>query len=142
MARRREPERHRLLRRMLEDRRREVREGLRSLREALPAEADNVKDAEEQGLDELARDIDLALTEKRAASLKRIDEALDRLEHGDYGTCVDCGRQIPSARLSAVPFAVRCVPCQEAEEGREAERDAQPRPPDRIAATVEAGGSS
>jgi DnaK suppressor protein len=39
--------------------------------------------------------------------------ALARLESGDYGTCTDCGEQIPMARLQAQPFAVRCVGCQE-----------------------------
>jgi phage/conjugal plasmid C-4 type zinc finger TraR family protein len=32
------------------------------------------------------------------------------------GTCVDCGSEIPQARLKAVPFASRCVSCQEAVE--------------------------
>jgi DnaK suppressor protein len=38
--------------------------------------------------------------------------ALARLESGDYGTCVDCGQDIPPARLLAQPFAIRCIPCQ------------------------------
>jgi DnaK suppressor protein len=39
--------------------------------------------------------------------------ALARLESGDYGTCIDCGEQIPAARLQAQPFAIRCIGCQE-----------------------------
>lgn len=39
--------------------------------------------------------------------------ALARLEAGDYGTCTDCGEQIPDARLAAQPFAIRCVGCQD-----------------------------
>jgi DnaK suppressor protein len=45
--------------------------------------------------------------------LRLIDEALDRLESGDYGTCLGCGEPIPARRLEAVPWAKCCVACQE-----------------------------
>ena len=38
--------------------------------------------------------------------------ALARLEANSYGQCVDCGHQIPAARLDARPDAARCVDCQ------------------------------
>ena len=40
-------------------------------------------------------------------------EAFRRLGEGRYGTCASCGEPIPPARLSALPFALRCLPCQE-----------------------------
>src|SRR5438093_6254277 len=43
---------------------------------------------------------------------RRIAEALHALELGTYGTCVDCGAEIPADRLRAVPEAVRCFECQ------------------------------
>jgi RNA polymerase-binding transcription factor DksA len=39
-------------------------------------------------------------------------DALDRLERGSYGTCVDCGSPVPEGRLEARPEAARCVACQ------------------------------
>jgi DnaK suppressor protein len=39
-------------------------------------------------------------------------EALGRIEHGHYGTCTDCGDQLPDGRLEARPEASRCVRCQ------------------------------
>ena len=39
-------------------------------------------------------------------------DALARVEHGTYGTCVDCGKPIPEGRLEARPEAARCVACQ------------------------------
>lgn len=42
----------------------------------------------------------------------RLRAALDALEAGTYGVCVDCGAEIPEGRLRALPDAVRCVPCQ------------------------------
>jgi DnaK suppressor protein len=110
--------RYRLLRRLLEERRREIQESLRSLREAVPAAADLVRDAEEQRLDGLFRDLDFALVQMKAASVAALDAAIERLEEGTYGTCADCGAEISPARLEAVPFAVRCVACQQVEEAR------------------------
>jgi DnaK suppressor protein len=49
---------------------------------------------------------------------RRIAEARRALADGSYGTCKDCSRQIPPARLEAVPEAVRCVDCQRLFEGR------------------------
>ena len=47
------------------------------------------------------------------AQLRMIDEALDRLRTGDYGSCLACGDPIPAKRLRALPWARYCVPCQE-----------------------------
>ena len=57
----------------------------------------------------------------KADTLGRIDEALRRLEAGTYGTCAECGTDIASPRLKALPFALKCRDCQEREEAREAE---------------------
>jgi DnaK suppressor protein len=45
--------------------------------------------------------------------LRLINEALDRMESGDYGTCLDCEEDIPNKRLTALPWAQYCVSCQE-----------------------------
>lgn len=39
-------------------------------------------------------------------------DALRRIEAGTYGTCVDCGADVPEGRLEAKPEAARCVSCQ------------------------------
>jgi RNA polymerase-binding transcription factor DksA len=49
---------------------------------------------------------------------RRIAEARRALAEGTYGTCRDCGQEIPPARLEAVPEAARCVGCQRRFEGR------------------------
>jgi len=48
---------------------------------------------------------------------RRIDEARQALAEGRYGTCVNCGKEIPPARLTAMPEAVRCLDCQRHFEG-------------------------
>lgn len=51
-------------------------------------------------------------------SLDRLHNALNRIDHGTYGTCVRCGREIPPQRLQLVPEALLCVPCAEKKSGR------------------------
>ncbi len=43
---------------------------------------------------------------------ERLRAALDAIDAGTYGICVDCGSEIPEGRLRALPDSVRCVPCQ------------------------------
>ena len=45
--------------------------------------------------------------------LRDIAAALARMDDGVYGECVDCGCDIPPARLQAQPSAARCLPCQQ-----------------------------
>lgn len=52
------------------------------------------------------------------SQLGEIDDALARLAAGSYGRCVDCGAQIPDARLEARPQAARCLGCQRRSERR------------------------
>jgi DnaK suppressor protein len=115
-------ERYRVLKTMLEDRRQEIHEKLRSLRESLPAESKDVRDVEEQSVDDFVQEVDFALMEMKSETLRQIDEALKRLEHGSYGHCAECGAEIAEARLKALPFAQLCRGCQQAEEDRRAEQ--------------------
>jgi len=109
-------ERYAVLKSMLEDRRRDIQDRLRSLRETLPAQVAEVKDAEEQSVQDFVQDVELALMEMKSQTLAQIDEAVRRLEAGTYGTCANCGREIAEARLKALPFATLCLECRELEE--------------------------
>ena len=121
-------ERYQVLKSMLEDRRREIQDKLRSLRETLPTDATTVKDAEEQSVDDFVQEMDFAIMEMKAESLGKIDEAIRRLEAGVYGVCAECGAEIAEPRLKALPFATLCVACQEREESEQAETREASRP--------------
>lgn len=56
--------------------------------------------------------IGFSLLQMRADMLGRVDEALMRLDAGQYGDCADCGDAIAERRLRALPFAVRCRACE------------------------------
>jgi DnaK suppressor protein len=60
-----------------------------------------------------ARDLEFALDEHGTAELRQVDAALERVAAGTYGLCIDCGIEIPAARLHAAPAALRCIACQE-----------------------------
>lgn len=111
-----ERRRFEVLTRMLRDRQSEIRGKLRSLREALPSEMSQVKDAEEQSMEEFVVGMDFALMEMETETLRKIDEALVRLEVGTYGVCAECDEGISEARLRAVPFASLCRDCQQRHE--------------------------
>jgi RNA polymerase-binding transcription factor len=114
-------ERYDVLKGMLEERRKEIQDKLRSLRETLPAEVAEVKDAEEQSVDDFVQEVDFALMEMKSRTLSKIDEAIQRLEDGTYGICPECDADISEARLTALPFASLCRDCQENLESRERE---------------------
>ena len=62
---------------------------------------------------DIQEDIELALIQMKSETLGHIDESLARLEAGVYGQCSSCGNPIATSRLLALPFAVRCRPCEE-----------------------------
>jgi DnaK suppressor protein len=56
------------------------------------------------------------MVDRAAREIEEVDRALEDIEAGRYGICRDCGEPIGAARLKAMPFATRCVSCQQTEE--------------------------
>jgi DnaK suppressor protein len=113
------------LRRILEDRRRELSRQLHrqihDVRAIGPADtAQGVVDAEEASVSDIQEDIEIALMQMKSETLNRVNEALGRLEAGSYGFCYECGDEITEPRLRALPFALRCKDCEEEREQAEA----------------------
>jgi DnaK suppressor protein len=109
------------LRKILEDRRREimseVQGKIRDVRtEGTAQKLNEVFDAGESSEADIQEDIEFALIQMKAETLQKINEALARLEEGVYGNCYECGEEISEPRLRALPFAVRCKDCEEARE--------------------------
>ena len=57
---------------------------------------------------------DLALRDRAVQHLAQVEAAIARLEAGTYGRCLRCGRDIPTGRLEALPWAAHCIECQTA----------------------------
>jgi RNA polymerase-binding transcription factor DksA len=84
---------------------------LRSRAEGSEASAFGMHQAD-AGSDAYDRDFALSLLSQEQDALYEIDEALKRIELGSYGKCEMSGKQIPRARLEAIPFARFTVECQ------------------------------
>ena len=110
------------LRKMLEERRREIQAEVQGKMRDVRAEGawggkvNEVFDAVESSEADIQDDIEFALIQMKSETLNKINDALIRLEQGDYGNCFDCGEEIAEKRLRALPFAVRCKDCEEARE--------------------------
>jgi DnaK suppressor protein len=65
---------------------------------------------------DLDENIDYTLLQRHIERLREIEDALDRVEEGSYGTCEDCGAPINLERLKVLPFTTVCVQCQEKRE--------------------------
>jgi DnaK suppressor protein len=108
------------LKRILEDRRaeltREVNLKQKDVRTKAGNRSQGVIDLAECGSSDNESDIDLALIQMRAETLKKVEAALMRLEEGTYGNCFECGDEISQNRLRALPFAARCRDCEESRE--------------------------
>jgi len=56
------------------------------------------------------------LAEVESRELGQIDKAIQKIGEGTYGLCEKCGVNISPARLKALPFANKCIRCQEEDE--------------------------
>ena len=108
----------------LEAKRAELQENIKSLTEAYPQPVDAVeasddsKDFEDIAVDFLETQQEQSLLVNQQALLTEVELALERIEKGTYGKCVDCGQPIPEKRLEAIPWAARDVKCEERLEQR------------------------
>jgi DnaK suppressor protein len=111
------------IRNRLEERRREIE----STRERLRREGENMNEGELSNIDQHPADTATEMHDQEIGQTtevmldeeeKRIAEALRALDEGNYGKCVECGKEIPRERLEARPDAVRCVEHQREFEAR------------------------
>ena len=63
------------------------------------------------GSENYDQEFTLELIENEQGTLELVNEALDRLEQGKFGLCVECGEPIPKPRLQAIPYTRHCIHC-------------------------------
>jgi DnaK suppressor protein len=100
-------------------------------KESVIAHLRELKGSSEQQLEQSAGDdVDIASSEITKAALQKlgareqkhlqkIDEALEKIDSGEYGNCEMCGEEISPARLEARPVALYCIDCKTQQEQRE-----------------------
>ncbi len=66
----------------------------------------------DQGGEQMEREITFMFASREGKYLRYLEDALQRIENGEYGYCRDCGTLIEKERLEAVPVAQQCVACK------------------------------
>lgn len=91
-----------------------LREISKSVKNGTDANATNEPggDIYDQASSERDRELGLLLGDREREKLHNIDEALLRIDEGEYGICEECEEEIPLGRLKAMPFARHCVKCK------------------------------
>jgi RNA polymerase-binding transcription factor DksA len=73
----------------------------------------------ELGSDNFEQEFTLGLMEAEEDTLTLIDAALDRVDRGSFGRCVECDGPISKARLNAIPYTPVCIKCAEQRENHQ-----------------------
>ncbi|MBU1340469.1 MAG: TraR/DksA C4-type zinc finger protein [Proteobacteria bacterium] len=69
----------------------------------------------------MSRTLNLRLRSRESHLIKKIKEALERIDDGTYGCCDICGESISIKRLTARPVTSKCIECKEMEEQMESQ---------------------
>ncbi len=85
-------------------------------------DAANFPDPNDRATQESEFAMELRTRDRERKLIKKIDEAVNQLESGEYGYCETCGVEIGIRRLEARPPATLCIDCKQLEEIREKQR--------------------
>ncbi len=79
---------------------------------------DQVQDPGDQALSSTMENLRTSLQDTELQEYKRIEQALEKIDDGTYGICIDCSGEISDKRLTSYPNVARCLACQEAFEDK------------------------
>lgn len=74
---------------------------------------DQVQDQGDQALSSTMESFKSSFQNTKLDDYKRVKQALEMIENGTYGICIDCQEPIKERRLASFPNATRCLICQE-----------------------------
>lgn len=110
----------------------DIRRDLERQREAILNEAGEVlthrgdieafPDVSDQASAEIDQNFSMRIRDRERKLLKKINEALERMDAATYGTCERCGGDIPYKRLKARPVTTLCINCKTLQEQEEQAR--------------------
>src|SRR5690349_4400783 len=91
----------------------------RVVREDFSVCPDDRYDEIDQATTDIEQSMRMRLRNRETLYIKKVEEALKRIEEGTFGECEDCGEDIELRRLEARPTATLCVSCKEEQERKE-----------------------
>lgn len=107
---------------LLQAKEKEVTEEIaRFTQDARESQTAEVEDPIDEVTSAQAKSAAFGVTNVAAETLLAVRAALQRINIGDYGLCIDCGRPIEEKRLQAVPWTPYCLEDQEKHDREEAE---------------------
>jgi DnaK suppressor protein len=80
------------------------------------ADEDATQDIADKAANSYTKEFLFSQSSNERSTLQLINEALQRLESGNFGACVSCQNEIQQKRLEAVPWTRHCISCQELQE--------------------------
>ena len=108
--------------RLLQAKEKELTEEIARFNEgARESQSAEVEDPIDEVTSAQAKSAAFGVTNVAAETLLAVRAALQRINIGDYGLCIDCGRPIEEKRLQAVPWTPYCLEDQEKHDREEAE---------------------
>jgi DnaK suppressor protein len=90
-----------------------------TLTSKISSEKESFPDPTDQAAAELDNNFVLRLRGREQKLLKKIDDAISRIDSGVYGVCESCGEQISMKRLEARPVTTLCIECKTRQEEEE-----------------------
>jgi DnaK suppressor protein len=90
-----------------------------TLNNKISTEKESFPDPTDQAVAELDNNFLLRLRGREQKLLKKIDEAISRIDSGTYGVCESCGGEISVKRLEARPVTTLCIDCKTRQEEEE-----------------------
>jgi len=102
------------------EKKKEILEELETLRDSMmdaatgeyASESSTYSTHMEQGTDAMEREKTFLFASREGKFLNYLEDALQRIDKGEYGTCSECGKLIEKERLEAVPHARQCLQCK------------------------------
>ncbi len=89
------------------------------MREDFQVNQDDRYDDVDQATSDVEQSLRMRLRNRELLLVKKIDEAIERIDEGTFGECESCGEDIEVRRLEARPTATLCIQCKEDQERRE-----------------------
>jgi len=74
---------------------------------------DGIQDLADKAASAYSKELNFSLSDGERNSLKLVEEALDRVRVGTFGSCTNCSNVIGEKRLLAIPWTAYCIDCQE-----------------------------
>ena len=103
----------------LEDMKAKIMDDVEQTLTDMTTQSGNIPDPNDRATVESDRNFELRIRDRERKLMNKVEEALLRIDEGEYGVCEECGEDISVKRLEARPVAKYCIDCKTKQEQRE-----------------------